>query len=183
MLSPKLAELVATQERTSRMIWFSMCMAIFVYAAVVVVTAQDTSQSGEPGDISLMLPILAGVSVVTAIMARMFKVHAFSDETLRAALSVAPSDASLPGDVGALDVEDKRVYAVVASRQTMMIIVLAIQESIALYGLVLGFISRDPIVLAPFAAVALLLHAFEFPRTQVLAERVQKLALTTVVTG
>ena len=71
MLSPKLAELVATQERTSRMIWFSMCMAIFVYAAVVVVTAQDTSQSGEPGDISLMLPILAGVSVVTAIMARM----------------------------------------------------------------------------------------------------------------
>ncbi len=183
MFSPKLAELLTTQERTSRIIWFAMCMAILLYGAVLVMIALDQSQSGEPGDTSVMLPILAGMSVVTAIGTLMFKRHVFSDDALRAALSASPADVSaLPG-VDDLEADEQRVLAVVMSRHTMSIIVLALQESIAIYGLVLGFIARDPVMFAPFGAVALVLHLFEFPRTQILAERVQKLALTTVVTG
>jgi hypothetical protein len=194
VMSGRLGELVAAQDRVAKLIWAAMCGALFVYAAVPLAMSASWQQPGD-AELASLMPYLGGLAVLIAAASFVYRRREFSDDKLRSLLREPTSVEALARQVPSADerrrietaleamsAEERRVYGVVISRVTPTIVVLALQEAVGLVGLVAAFLLRDATVVFPFVGVALLLHIGVFPRTTALAERVQKLGLTVPVT-
>ena len=176
MISGKLGELVAAQERVTKVMWVAMCAGLLVYVAIPQILFPDGRTSdGAPES---LLSIMIAVAVVSAVGSLIYYRRAFSDETLVALLrrpvsaqkiaeeaQQAAQSKKLLADLETMSAEDLRVYGVVRSRQTSWIAAFSLNESVGIYGLVAAFVAQDAMLVLPFVAVALLLQFGAFPKT------------------
>jgi hypothetical protein len=188
-MTGKLGELLGGSDRTLKLVWVAMSGALLIYAGLPFVVPIDQ----EP---SVSILILAAVAAAAAIVAITYRRLQFSDAALAKNLSrpVPSMEAiaeripegevrtQLMRNLESLTSEERRVYGTVAAMQMPYIVVWALNESVGIFGLVGAFMGYEVSVVLPFIGVALALQIACFPRIPELAERVQRLALTTPVT-
>ena len=181
MLSNPLRAFLGTNVKIMIVIWIAFQVAAAVYYLVVRLvgagwTEMDRAETG-------IAPVFYAVAAVTALVSILYQRWAFTDARLgasldRDALSDSPRGAVLQGRPGFADLDetDRRLVNVFAYVQTSYVVVWAMQEAVAIYGLVMAFVIRDTsnVVLFNLAALALLISTRPAPAP--LLERAAMLA-------
>jgi hypothetical protein len=168
MFSPELRQLVTATNRSMRMIWFYLTVSILVYVPVAYyVGGRNHGQLSEAAGWAL-----AAGAVALAMASLLYRRVGLSHEALRAGLSKPlPASSMALEKLQSLSEAERRVAAAVTHMQTPLIVCLALNEGIALLGLVLALMSDHPQAVLPFAAAAIALNALIFPNIEREAEQ------------
>ena len=137
-----------------RIIWVAFVTAVaVVYPTVLVVAAQP----GEELD-----PIVIGVFTMITLgdigFIGFFRSQAFGPKLGIVAPDVLREPEQVTGEA-----LEQAVLSVFPKYQTTTIVGLAISMSIAIFGLVLGFMAGNLVYYVPFAVIALVLIGIQFP--------------------
>ena len=176
MQSEAFTSLVRPLQTTRTLIWISLNVAIVLYVVVACIQFGVPSTTAGAFSHPMAWPLVA-IAVAATIAGRMFPTMFYPPQRLRDLLT---RDADLRAiarnpQTGALDEErlaklealsqqEQRLIAVAQASFTPFIVQLAIQEAVALCGLVLAFLSQSAAPVIPFAAAALLLNLMVPPK-------------------
>ena len=185
MLSDEIRDLLQPVVRTQKVIWFAFIITIPLYiglAYLVTNNAENTSSVSKTLEV-----ILYAVSVVTAGGSIVYRRYIFSDAHLQKKIreEANPLQLAMDSKTGHVDPErlrrieslvpfEQKILGLVVSLQVFNIISWALNESIAIYGLMLMFLSRNFSALFPFMLAAMILDLLMSPGTESVVERAQQ---------
>lgn len=186
MVTTELRELLQGTSRILWVLWFAMTASIWLYVAVAFFVTGGARGPGAPEPmISWILGALGVAMGVTSLLLPRFL---GSDERLRATLEAPVDLESLARDprTGAADPErlrrlerlsetERKLLTVPAFVFLPTILPLALNESVALFGLVLVFLTRSFDVILPFAIAATVLNLLSRPALDSVLERASRL--------
>jgi hypothetical protein len=135
--------------------------------AYLAVSKTDFSASGEAG---VLFPVLAGVSIVLLGVQVVIRKYMDDDKLFARVLKMLPGDR--PEETAA---RDSFRQALLQNHLSFGIILWALGESPAIYGLVLTFLSGNPGYTAGFASYSILNMFFYRPRRQVFEDQLTRL--------
>ena len=141
-----------------RIIWAALGFSTVVYFVVLLLLSEQWEPgAGLPSDSPLPLA-LSAVSVATAVAIPLLRRAILGS----VGISAPPPDGTAARVTkGALDDAMRRALG---RYQTTTIIGCALAESIAIHGLVLAFLSQEPLAYVPGWIVCLVLMGLQFPR-------------------
>jgi hypothetical protein len=190
MQSPMFNELVQPMETVRRIIWLAFTGAIAVYIFITYVSFGWPASSLDPLLSNPLTIPLTVVSFVTAIASRWIPGLLLSDRQVRELLSRQPDPDALAAypQIGRIDADrlakikglppgEQRLLSLVGPSFVPFLVRLAANESIALYGLVLGFLSQSLLPVLPFAIVAIGFQLTVPPKLDSDLERAARLRL------
>jgi hypothetical protein len=119
---------------------------------------------------SLILPILVAVAVIDLAFGFFYYRRSFSDAALTHELRSAMRDSTED-----LQREEQRLLGLLPYIQNRMIIIWAVIEAAAIYGLLLVLMRFGYVTMLPFAAVALIGMILARPRLEQIMEGAQRL--------
>jgi hypothetical protein len=196
MQSPTFSALVAPMEKVRRVIWLAFNAATALY----VVIAYAMFGSGRPmaavvPDNPLAIPLIV-VALLTALVSRRVAAAAMPERRLREIVARNPDPQALARNpqtrqvdqvrlqkIASLPPHEQRLLAAVSALFVPFVVQMAFNESIALYGLVLSFLTRTFPPVLPFAALALVLNLSVSPKLEPSLERVKHLPFQPSSTG
>jgi len=150
--TPDLKRTLGLQLTTLRVIWVSFLTATLAMGAMLVIIPIEEADPESP------LPMLLGViSLVEAGAALFMRWKLMGSIAL-----VAPSDLRVDESLDGQALLDELSSAMNRYR-VGTIVGIAFAESIAIFGLVSGLVTMQPLWFAPFAAFAVLLLLVQFP--------------------
>ena len=185
MLSLELQAVLKPIRRVQTLLWAALTGAVFLYVfiAFFLVIAGETLGTSDP---SLFVSLLGLAAVILAIGSLHYWRHTHANDSLEKLLrdplvlqsfhkrmSERISDLESSTVHDDLSSFDRKRCAVAVAMQTPLIINLAFNETVALLGFVLVFVTREFSHIIPFAAVALVLNAMMFPRIDNLMARME----------
>jgi hypothetical protein len=187
MNSPVVRELLRPAIFVHSMLWGLLTASIFFYGVIAYLLAQ---KSAGPTDLQDGLQLaLAGVAVLTGLGSLVVPRILLSDDRLREAMRKEPdpevlAQHSRPGAVSderlrqiqSLSSADRKLLQLPGLYFTPFILRLVINESIAIYGLVLALISHSFEPMIPFAVAAIALNLTCMPRIEPMLDRAARLA-------
>jgi len=176
MQSQVFASLVKPVETVRWILWAALTAVIVIYAAILFVVFGNPASLGEGLSSPLAIP-LALVAIVSAVLSRFLPGLLLTDEALRQRLASDPDPKKLPTDARTeqLSGREQRILGALDAFLGPFIARLALGEAVALYGLVLGFLSRSAAPMLPFAAAALVLNLTTSPKLDADVERAARL--------
>ena len=182
-------ELVDPMRKAMRIVWFSFNAAIPAYIAMAYVQFGLPSDGLEPLRSNPLTVPLAVLSVAVAIGSLWVAdlLLTLNRPAQRFAEKPDPENLARDPRTGYLDPKrlariktlseyEQRMLSLVSLIFIPFLVRLAFAESIALYGLVLSFLSRSPVPVIPFAIVALALNLRVSPDLGSWLERVARRA-------
>ena len=183
MISPTLAEALRRPLLTQRVLWVGHTASIAVYYVVLQVLSRGAPVGAAlPETLSPYLWLAAGGVALASVL---YRRRVNSDAYLLALLGrpAAPEELTRDARTGRVDEDqrrrieaisesDRRFLALFSRLQTQLIVSLALHETIALLGFVLGFLHHDPASLLPFGAATVALNLWVWPSPEGLHERV-----------
>ena len=151
MRSPELSTAVRPTERLLRILRLVYVGAIPLYAIVLLATSGGWPAPGNAwfpySPMTLPITIVAAITVISS---RSVSRSMLSDAALERMLSTEASS-SVPG----LRPEEQKLAALAPKLVVPFIVEFAFYEAVALYGLVLGFLSHSLALFLPFGVVAI----------------------------
>ncbi|MGA9724505.1 MAG: hypothetical protein WBQ86_18740 [Candidatus Binatus sp.] len=142
---------VKRTETAHRVIWLAFIAAVPVYVAVATGSLVRLPSVRHPAPISFTISIVI-LSLLTAVLAPFVSSLLLPDSRLRQLLNRQPDpQASISPD-------EQRLLAIFPACFPGFLVRLALNEAIALYGLVLAVISRSFVAVLPFALVSFALN-------------------------
>jgi hypothetical protein len=151
MQSESFRSLFKPMETVHRIIWIAYVAAIPAYVCVAYMffgaTADVTPALSNPLTIPLVI-----LSLLNVVLAPYIPRFLLSDSRLRQMLDRQPDTETI------LSPDEQRLRAIVPAFFVGFILRLAFNEAIALYGLVLAFISKSFVAVLPFAIVSFALN-------------------------
>lgn len=163
---------------TPRILWGAIYFSTFLFLVVLVV---------QPGPRPEPQPVMAyafavlglGLAVVSFTLPVILRKNAF--DKVRLEITEA-ADPNASGIIPYRDAPKRRVFAdptaamgtAFAVYQTTLILGCALNEAIALFGFMLGFLGHPPQVFMPFFVLAWLLFPFRFPTLARVLEPLEK---------
>lgn len=176
MQSEAFTSLIRPIRTVRTVVWIALNVAIPLYVAVAWLQFGAPSTTVGAFSHPMALPLVT-IAVAAAIAGRVLPSALFPPQRLRDLMS---RDADLPelarnpqtravddqrlAALEALPPHEQRLIAVAQASLTPFIVQLALQESVALWGLVLAILSKSAAAVIPFAAVALLLNLMVSPK-------------------
>ncbi|HEY6301182.1 MAG TPA: hypothetical protein VIW95_16200 [Candidatus Binatus sp.] len=189
MQSETFRSLVKPTETAMRVLRLAFLAMVPIYVCIAYQTFGRDAPGVMPQSNPLTIP-LAVLSLVAAALAPYAPRLLLSDSRLRELLDRQPDPETLARDrrtgkvdkdrlarIKTLSPDEQRLLALVPAFFAGFIVRLAFNESIALYGLVLAFISRSFVALLPFAVVSLALNLMVSPALDSELQRVAGLGL------
>lgn len=188
MVSPVLHDLLRPQLLVLRLLWTALTVSIAIYVAVAWLVVAEGPLAGEaPPAVAL---VLGAVALTTVVLSFLVPRLLLSDERLRALVADASPDVErLAVDPRTQQVDperqrrlaqlspgERRLLPVAAAAQAPLVVRLALNEAVAIFGFVLALLTGDVAALLPFAAVALVLNVLAWPRLDPLLERARTVA-------
>ncbi len=162
MFTPEIDALVQQRSRTSRLVWLALTLSIPCYAVVAYVVV--SSGSGvTPQTSDLLRNALAAMAVVNVLLAQGFWKFLISGTLSQTSDSVA-------------DLNKAVVEKLLNRYHVAVLIVLVINESIAIFGLVDSIVSGELDRILIYCGVALLLNFIRKPDPAAFLERVRSRA-------
>jgi hypothetical protein len=176
MQSEAFTSLVRPMQIARTVVWIALNGAILLYVVIACLRFGAPSTTAGAFSHPMALPLVA-VAVAAVIAGRVLPTVIFPPQRRRDLLARDPDVRSLARNprTGALDEErlarlealpphEQRLIAAAGASFTPFIIQLALQESVALCGLVLALLSESAAPIIPFAAVALVLNFMVSPK-------------------
>jgi hypothetical protein len=189
MQSETFRSLVKPTETVMRILRLAFLAMVLIYVCIAYLTFGRDAPGVMPQSNPLTIP-LAVLSLVAATLAPYAPRLLLSDSRLRELLDRQPDPETLARDrrtgkvdkdrlarIKTLSPDEQRLLALVPAFFAGFIVRLAFNESIALYGLVLVFISRSFVPVLPFAVVSLALNLMVSPALDSELRRVAGLGL------
>ncbi len=176
MLSYTLRDYMKTPLRFIKIIWLAFQAAAALYYVIARIMAQNW---GPEDKLDLAYtPVFYAVAAALAVVSIYYNRWAFSD----ARIAASPAAMDRKGAVASpglteteqyttLDENDRRLIDVFAYAQKSYIITWAMQETIAILGLVMTIVTQDVSQTVFFSLAAFLLLAFTRPRPLEIMER------------
>jgi hypothetical protein len=162
VIRPTFREALLTRVTTTlRAVWAALMVAVFVYAALAVWLTRRM-QPAFPSDIAATLtPALYALAVAIALVALWWRRH-LAPEAVVAVTSGGAGPSIVIPVLPETDAE-RHALAAFARLQTQWIVVWAMSESLAIFGLVLSLGTADPRHVAGLGAAALILLGVHAP--------------------
>ena len=186
MISAELRELLRPSTLTSRVVWFALTASIWVYVGIVYYLQaldKEPTRTLDPMFAATFYVLSGAVAAASLVYRRWARSDSRFERILREnvdpnALAMNPKtrqpNISLLRRLEALQDFEQRIFRLNMLYQTSMIVSLALNEVIALFGFVLGFVGRDMGTSIPFAVIATALNLVVFPRPESVTARVQR---------
>lgn len=146
---------------TLRVIWVGLGLSVFVYVAVGVWLTRSMKPAFPSDIIATLTPALYAIAVATALLAVWWR-RALVPERLLAATANAPAPTMNVGTAPESD-EERRALAMAARLQGQSVVLWALSESLAIYGLILSIGSGDARHVTGLAAASLVLLGMHAP--------------------
>jgi hypothetical protein len=174
MISRELQQAVAPRARTLNVLWGAFLAATVIYVGVVMLALAGTTPAtpaepaaGTPPDPRLVTAVLAAMAV--AVAAGSFfapRLLLSGRKGLSPAISGAGSAPTAAETAAAsrLPESERTLLGHLPAYQTTLIVVWAMREAIAVFGVIAAILTRQPTVVVPFAVAALALLALARPR-------------------
>jgi hypothetical protein len=196
MQSPAFSALAAPMEKVRRVIWLAFNAATLLYVAM----AWAMFGAGRPigaivPDHPLAVPLIV-LALLTTLFARRIGALAMPERRLREIVARDPDPQALARNpqthqidqvrlqkIVSLAPHEQRLLAAVSALFVPFIVQMACNESIALYGLVLSFVTRSFPPVLPFAALALALNLNVSPKLEPSLERLRNLTFQSAPAG
>jgi hypothetical protein len=166
MPSPTMKELVKSQQTILTIIWIALTFSIAVYAALALFFAGKLP-GRPPGVIERLEPILYFAALAPGLVSFFLWRSFQSSERIRTRLAGRADDSQPAADDG----PEKRLSRLARTYTVSCITGLALNESVAMMGLVFSLWLRQPRNVLPFAAVAAILNLIMFPRLESFVNR------------
>lgn len=154
-----------------RILALAMMVSVIAYMAVAYMLSMQAEAEQPPTEafVALRLPLgVLGILIGLASIA--IRMAGFSRERMEARLAGAPNlekaarnpqtrrvDTALLEQLKTLSEHEQKIIGFITWYQAPYIVMLALSESVALFGLVLAILARNPFEMLPFAAVSLFL--------------------------
>jgi hypothetical protein len=180
MLSSELKKLVIAPARNMILIWSAIMAATLIYVVVVWFLFRGTKSAVDAASDSQLLMVGIGIAgLLSAIASVVLEKIFLSENKIMKQLDQKPDAATalrsqtLGSEVASgeksalferLSGTEQRLVGLLPLYQTAMIVIWAMRESIAIWGVVLAILLERFLVVVPFAAVALVLVAIKPPR-------------------
>ncbi len=196
MQSPTFSALIEPMARVRRIIWlaFNAATIIYVLIAYMMFGSGGSMAAIVPAN-PLAIPLII-IGALTALLSRRVSALIMPDRRLREIVARDPDPQSLARNqrtrridpnrlqkIRSLSPHEQRLLAVASALFTPFVVRMALNESIALYGLVLSFISQSFPPVLPFAAVALALNLTVSPKLEPDLERVRNVPFLASSSG
>jgi hypothetical protein len=192
MISSYLDDVIRSSRVANWSIWVVISVSIGLYGVVAWVKAEP------PGILLAELEPLPSALAVTALLTAGVSLlvprFLLSDKKLHACLQPEPNARELAtnAETGVVDLDSlAKIQALDPSEQklaripglyfTPFILRIVLNDAIAIYGLVLSFMTQTFAPIVPYLAVALLLNLTAMPRLDGLMERASQIVLTGVL--
>ena len=187
MISPELRELLRPALRVNAMLRWILTASIFVYGLAACLVLE---RSPAPAVVSELFHLAFGcVAILTGLGSLLVERVLLSDARLQEAMRSDPDPEALARDPrrGIVDGERlQKIQSLTSAERKLLrlcglffasfIIRLSMNEAIAIYGVVLAFLSRSLIPMLPFAVAAIALNVACRPRIDPFLERATYLA-------
>jgi len=176
-LSVEAQALIRPMAMVRIILWFAFSLAILFYLIVLFVIPAGSTKIEMPSGLPLQ-PLFFGVAGVMALLSMMLlkriRSAGFLRKRLRRVVSGSMAKSTFRGATGgsagskyrfdSLKPEEQQILRVLASLHGPSLVVLAINEGIAILGFMLGLLGGRRTAEHPFAAVALTLNLMALPR-------------------
>lgn len=163
MASPEFEALLAAADRTQKMLWAVLTLAIVLYGVVAYVAVP---KAPDPALADTLRPILfvvaAGLAATSLVVFRRRKAQHIPGSTVSPEAGAQPN-ALLRARTEKLPPAERHALAEMARSFPTWLVCLVLNETIALLGLVLAFLAGGPDEVVPFAALAILLNLMMRP--------------------
>ena len=186
MVTTELREILQSTARILWILWFAMTAAIWLYVAVAFFIAGSGTRPATPEP--MLSWVFAGLAAAMSVASLLLPRLLGSDERLRAALEAPVDLQGLARDprTGKADPERlQRLERLSAVEQKLLavpgfvflptVLSLALSETVAIFGLVLAFLTRSFDVILPFAIAATVLNLLLRPSLEPVLERASRL--------
>lgn len=150
----------APQPSVLPILWAALVASVFIYGGVLFVVTGSAAAAGTPAPEPVLLYALAGSAVVTA-SASIFLPRMLLAQAVRRTPRPTPGAPRPAGDPAW------------GAYVTSFILGMALAESVAVFGFVLGFLRFPPAEVVPFFAVSLGLMLTRFPGTERVREELE----------
>jgi hypothetical protein len=194
MLPNELTEAQRPLKRLYIVLWFALTAAIVLYLLVAFLTVGNIAGSSASIDpiiryvLTLISLSVGGISLLywrhsrsnTGLQRLLARDIGLQDLQKKANKLVVQSrtngspDQKTLSQLSTLTAFDRRRYAVAVDLFLPFLINLALNETVALLGLVLSLLSRDLWQILPFAAGAILMNIYMLPKLENLMERCEQ---------
>ncbi len=175
---------IALKLKTVRILWFALITTVVLYDFLLIYMRKTDEHVREvpPHLAEILSAIALGVGVTSIVFPR----KVFADNVRRMEIAVAEE----PGEAIGGFRESAPVRRVVAKPaeavssafapfQTPWLLGMALCESIALFGLVLGYLGENMLVASAFFLVALVLMASKYPRVSTIIGAIERVTGAT----
>lgn len=163
MISNELRETIDTQFRIKNLLWIGLTVGLILYFfAVYFIT---TSKEPNPNISQMTQYVFAGFGFLLIIIAIAIRKFSFSEDRLKSVC--------LSAQINSDDWTEK-ITKYLSRQQVFYIISLAINDSIGILGIAIGFISRDINKALPYILVAILLNIWVYPKKERFLANLQK---------
>jgi hypothetical protein len=164
--SSRLRAVIAPQARVLNILWGAFLAAPFLYTALGWLISREPrpdagAGAGVPVGLLQAVFLLVGTGAVAA--SYLYPRRALADERLRALLR-GPLPGTPPPGVAALEPVEQRLALLFPRYQTVHLVVLALRESLAVFGLVLVILSGNFLMMVPWSVAAVGLITTAPPR-------------------
>lgn len=171
---------------TARILWGAILMSVVLFLVVLQIVPRPPA-SPDP----VLAPTFAAVALAIAVVSFLLPRHLH--RSMLAKVEVPVTTEADPGAFGSFYREAAPSRRIIADREaahraavacfmTPHVLRLALSESIALFGFVLGFLGHAPPVWAPFFAVGAVLIAIRFPTARQMIKPLEE-ALGATIAG
>lgn len=160
MVSSELKDSISTQFKIKKVLWIGLTAGLILYLLAVYFI---TSGKSPNDNLSIQTEYLfAAVGFILLISAIIFRKYTFSDSKLKN-IFLRENNMGTTNEMESSDIATK-LNKYLSRQQISFIISLAINDSIGILGIGIGFISRDLSKAMPYIACALLLNIWVYPR-------------------
>jgi len=187
MISSQFKDLIHPNVLVQRVVWIAITGSIiFYFVFVYIFVREGRTQAFEKSE--GLEAVLYAAAAITAICSILYRRYSLSDErltkilnreidirTLAKSSGTGTSEHEKLARLEALSDFEKKVLSLMCDLQKSTHINLIINETVAILGLVLAFLSGDPLKIIPFGIVSLLLNIWMFPRPEAILEKAQNL--------
>lgn len=184
-MTDKLKSLIRPVVLTQKVIWFALfaSMIFYVVFAYIFLTHNQALTSNYIEAYGIIVYIVAVVSAGASVW---YYRKSLSDTRLSYLLSASPDVEKMALGFGTRKADDERlaalksldarelfIYSLMLELQKVTIIVMILNEIVLVCGFILAFMTDNPYKIFPFAAAAIVLSVWMFPRAGRLIERAQ----------
>ncbi|NIS08147.1 MAG: hypothetical protein GWO07_05160 [Candidatus Dadabacteria bacterium] len=162
MISDEIKEAIDTPFKIKKYLWIGLTVGLILYFLAVYFITAGKSPNDNLSDTTQY--VFAAAGFILFLIAVIFRKFSFSESRFKQVFLPATNTSS-PIDKPQLDSASK-VKMYLSRQQVFYIISLAINDSIGILGIAIGFISRDLSKTLPYIVVALLLNIWVYPKKE-----------------